>query len=167
MMCGDAPKFHDKISCLVKKLADSGLSGQYLDIIGGILFEPCYNSSHGHPRGGGRHCVEGYRKMLRRLKNENPDFPFTTEYANEYYMDLFDGAIICNSTSCEHFGKTVEPIPHFSAVYHGRFALFGNNAHPDGIPPWDPLWPDDDRWKTEKKWHELYPEQFFVEMAAL
>lgn len=166
MMCGEAPKFHDRISRLVKKLADCGLSGQYLDIIGGIPYEPCYNPAHDHGMGGGNHCVEGYRKMLRRLKNENPDFPLTTEYANEVYMDLLDGAIICGSTSQEHFyNPAKECIPLFSAVYHGHFALFGNYAHPDGIPPWDPLWPPEERWKNEKKWQELYPEQFFVEMA--
>ncbi len=164
-MCGEAPKFHDKISALVKKLADSGLSGQYLDMIGGASNGLCYNPAHRHGMGGGNFCVEGYRELLRRLKDENPDFPLTTEYANEVYMDLFDGAIICGSTSTEHFGGLSEFIPLFTAVYHGRFALFGNYAGPDGITPWDPLWPPEDRWQNEKKWHELYPEQFFVEMA--
>ena len=56
-------------------------------------------------------------------------------------------------------------VPLFSAVYHGSFALFGNYAHPDGVPPWDPKWPSEDKWPEEKDWNSLYPDQFFVEMA--
>lgn len=166
-MCGEAPKFQDKISALVKRLADSGLSGLYLDMIGGASTSMCYHPSHQHGRGGGNYCVKGYREMLQRLKEENPGFPLSTEYANEAFMDLFDGAIVCNSVSNEHLNHNAEAevIPLFTAVYHGRFALFGNYACPDGITPWDPLWPSEDRWKNEKKWHELYRDQFFVEMA--
>ena len=36
---------------------------------------------------------------------------------------------------------------------------------PTASPPWDPLWPEEDRWPEEKPWHLLFPEQFYVEMA--
>ncbi|MBS1370336.1 MAG: hypothetical protein HPZ91_10315 [Lentisphaeria bacterium] len=164
-MCGEAPAFHDRLSALLKKLRESGLSGQYLDMIGNATYNCCYNPAHKHGRGGGGASGKGYRTLLRRLKRENPDYPLTVECAHEAYMDLADGAIVCNSVSAEHLGTgDREPIPLFTAVYHGAFALFGNYATPDGTTPWDPLWPPEDRWKNEKPWHRLYPDQFFVEM---
>ncbi|MDD4873034.1 MAG: DUF6259 domain-containing protein, partial [Kiritimatiellae bacterium] len=164
-MCGEAPKFQNKISTLVGNLRESGLDGQYLDMIGCATYDRCYNQAHRHLKGGGAAGPLGYRSMLERLKKENPNYPLTTETCNEAYMDILDGAIVCNSTSTEHLGGAADPIPLFQSVYHGDFAFFGNYAHPDGITPWDPLWPPEDRWKTEKPWHKLYPDQFFLELG--
>lgn len=164
-MCGEAPLFQDRLSSLLKNLHGSGLDGQYLDMIGCSTYTTCYNPEHKHAPGGGCFSVKGYRNMLARMKRENPDYPITIECANEAYMDLTDGAIVCNSISAEHFGVEKEFVPLFCAVYHGRYALFGNYALPDGITPWDPLWPAADKWKNEKAWHRIYPDQFFFEMA--
>ena len=166
-MCGEAPKFQDKISALVGKLRRSGLSGQYLDMIGCATFQPCYHPEHKHPKGGGNVIYQGFRKLIKRLKQENPNFPLTTETSSEGYMDLIEGFIICGSTSGEHMGhlEGFEYLPMFSSVYHGKIALFGNYAHPDGITPWDPLWPPEDRWQEEKPWHKLFPDQFFFELS--
>ncbi len=165
-MCGEAPKFHDKLSFVVGKLINSGLSGQYLDMIGGASQSLCYNPKHHHALGGGHYCVDGFRKLLSRLRKENPNAALTTEFANEAYMGYIDGAIICNEGAVERFGGAhYTPVPAFNAIYHGKFVTFGNYALPDGIPPWDPLWPDADRWQNEKPWHKLYPEQFFIEMS--
>ena len=164
-MCGEATKFQDKISTLVRNLRESGLDGQYLDMIGCGTYDRCYNPAHQHPYGGGAAGPLGFRAMLERLKRENPNYPLTTECCNEAYMDVLDGAIVCNSTSLEHLNLGGDPIPLFQSVYHGKFAFFGNYAHPDGTTPWDPLWPPEDRWKTEKEWHKLYPDQFFLELG--
>ena len=165
-MCGEAPKFQDRISALLGNLRGSGLNGQYLDMIGCASCKRCYNPAHRHLKGGGASGPSGFRTMLERLKKENPDYPLTTEACNEPYMDLLDGVIICNSSSTEHLGNNVgEKIPLFQSVYHGDFAFFGNYAHPDGITPWDPLWPPEHRWKTEKAWHKLYPYQFYLELG--
>ncbi len=115
--------------------------------------------------GGGTHKVEGYRKLLARVTSENPGHPISIEYPCEPYMDLASGCIICEETSSERLGVEVERVPLFSSAYHGRYALFGSYALPDGIPPWDPLWPDKDKWPREESWHTLYPDEFFVEMA--
>ncbi|MBP7638290.1 MAG: hypothetical protein KBA18_10475 [Kiritimatiellae bacterium] len=161
-MCGEAPKFQDRIAAVVRHLRESGLNGQYLDMIGNsTMAGRCYNPRHVHPKGGGSFGPDGYRAMLQRLKRENPVFPLTTEGANEAYMDLMDGSICCNSTSLER----LDAIPMFQSVYHGSYAFFGNYAYPDGTRPWDPLWPPEDRWKEEKPWHTLYPDQFFLELG--
>jgi N-acetylmuramic acid 6-phosphate etherase len=164
-MCGEAPAFHDRISALLGELQASGLHGQYLDMIGCASYGVCYNSSHSHDKGGGNYSVQGYRRLLQRLRQEYPDFPLTTETSHEAYMDLFDGSIICNSVSSEHLGIVNDTLPLFTAVYHGKYAFFGSYAHPDGIPPWDPKWPDADRWQYEQPWHRLYPDQFYIELA--
>lgn len=56
-------------------------------------------------------------------------------------------------------------MPVFPAVYHGAIAMYGGYATLDGIPPWDPLWPDAERWTEEKPWEALFPDQFPVEVA--
>ncbi len=167
-MCGEAPAHHDAMSDLVGKLRRAGLSGQYLDMIGNASFDVCWNPAHRHVRNGGHPVTDGYRDMLAHLRRENPDFPLSTEGSTELYMDRCDGSIICNAVSSERMGSaTREFVPLFTAVYHGRYALFGSYALPDSITPWDPKWPDADRWPAseEKPWHELYPDQFFLEMA--
>ncbi len=166
-MCGEAAKFQDKIATLTGKLRRSGLTGLYLDMIGCATFQPCYHPEHKHPKGGGNVIHQGFRKLLQRLIQENPGFPLSSETSSEAYLDLLAGCIICGSTSGEHMGhlKGWEFLPLFSSVYHGKIALFGNYAHPDGVTPWDPLWPAEDRWQEEKPWHKLFPEQFFFEMS--
>ena len=166
-MCGSNRKFRTRLTEQIRHLKEAGLSGQYLDVIGCIDGCLCYQPDHHHSIGGGTYAADGYRSMLADLKKEFPDYPLTTEYCNESFMDLIDGAIVCGATSSEHFGNAEEePLPIFPAVYHGKnaMALFGNYAHPDGIMPFDPLWPPQDRWKEEKAWHELYPDQFFIEV---
>ncbi len=164
-MCGEAPVFHDRLSSLVGRLRACGLDGQYLDMIGGCAWSLCRNPDHKHRRNDPYSGVDGYRKLLTRLRAENPDFPLSTEYANEAFMDLISGAIICGAMSPEHMGMALDTLPLFQAVHHGKMVLFGNYAFPDGIPPWDPLWPSEDRWKTEQNWNALYPDQFFIETA--
>ncbi len=169
-MCGQAPQFQERISQQVRKLRESGLSGQYLDMIATASNHPCYNPKHNHRRGGGPFVVDGYRKMLQRLREENPDFPITSEGGNESYMDLLDGVITCTAISIERVMGNVSKqlVPVFPAVYHGpnAMALFGSYALPDGITSWDELWPDEDRWPQdqEQEWEAVCPEQFFVEM---
>ena len=58
-----------------------------------------------------------------------------------------------------------ETVPAFQAVYHGAITLYGSYAIIDGIPPWDPKWPSECRWKKEKAWEKLYPDQFALEFA--
>ena len=166
-MCGEAPKFHDRISAQAKLLHDCGLSGQYLDQVAVAAYRQCYNPHHSHGAGASAENVEGYRKLLSRLIEENPGWPLTSEGCNEAFMDLLEGGIACAALSGERMGLTAEReyVPFFQAVYHDNFAIFGNYAMPDGIPPWDSSWPDGDRWKNEEPWHRLFPDQFFLEMA--
>lgn len=164
-MCGEAPKFQDRLSRLVRTLHDSGLDGQYLDMISNMGVYHCYNPLHRHHRGDAQTMVYGYRALLKRLHEENLGYPLLSEGCGENYLDVLDGITVCNTISGEHQGKAwMIPVPFFPAVYHGECALFGGYASPTGIPPWDVMWPAADRWQEEQPWHRLYPEQFYIEL---
>ena len=166
-MCGEAPIFQRKMADLVKTLCDAGLPGVYLDMIGCTTGSNCYNPKHKHASGGGDYNITGFRKMMELIKKENPGKLFSTEDCAENWLDLFDSMIVLFSTSSERMGDDTEFVPAFSAIYHGTNALFGSYALPDAIPPWDELWPAEDRFPAdaEEDWNALYPCQFFLELA--
>ncbi len=165
-MCGEGEAFQSRIRDLVAKLAASGLPGVYLDMIGCAAIHPCYNPQHRHAPGGGSYHARGYRKLIGDLRREHPQLQLSTECCNETFLDCFDSVIVL-APSMERCGTEdwIDCVPVFSAVYHGATALFGNYALPDGIPPWDPLWPPRERWQHEQKWDEVYPDQFYLELA--
>ena len=164
-VCGEAEIFHDRMSELVRHIRESGLGSVYLDVLGDGTEGPCYNPLHRHDWGGGSYQVAGYRRLLARLRAENPGFPITTESCTEPYMDLVEGGIVCNASN-ERMGLPNKyTVPLFPAVYHGLVALYGNYSMPDGIPSWDEFWPQYPKWKKEEKWHRLYPDQAYIEMA--
>ena len=166
-MCGEAPVFRRKMADLVKTLCDAGLPGVYMDMIGCTTGTNCYNPKHKHARGGGDYNINGYRDMIKMIREENPGKLLSTEDCAENWLDLFDSMIVLFSTSSERMGDPTEFVPAFSAIYHGTNALFGSYALPDAIPPWDELWPAEDRFpaEDEQDWNALYPCQFFLELA--
>ena len=165
-MCGnDSQPFQKKMRDTVIKLRKAGLPGAYLDMIGCASHGCCYNPAHRHAPGGGNYQARGYRRMLKNIRRDNPGLLLSTEEPNEAYMDLFESSISLSGGAERLWGDDVEPVPAFSAIYHGLNALFGNYALPDAIPPFDPKWPPGAAWKKEKAWHRLFPDQFFLEFA--
>ena len=164
-MCGEAPKFHDRLSEVVGKLHETGLRGTISRHGRRVSLPPVAIRRTIMLAGGGNHIPAGYRRLLERLRTENPGIVLTTECANEVHMDRLDGAIVCTSICPERLEFDGDFVPLFPSIYHGKMALFGSYAFPDGIPPWDPLWPKADRWQNEKEWYRLYPDQFYIEFA--
>ncbi|MBQ7179135.1 MAG: hypothetical protein IJS08_17095 [Victivallales bacterium] len=164
--CGEAEVFQEKIRDIVKKLTACGLPGVYLDMIGMSLQHPCYNKAHKHSPGGGNYNYKGYRKYVKKIREENPGIVLSTESLNENFLDLFESFIVL-STSMERCGAQdwIDAVPMFSAIYHGACAMFGSFALPDGIPCWDPLWPPKEKWKNEQDWNQVFPDQFYAEVA--
>ena len=165
-MCGEGEAFQRRLLELIGHLADAGLPGVYLDMIGCTALLPCYNPKHHHAPGGGNYQARGYRKLVREIRKRHPDLQLSTEGCNETFLDCFESGIIL-APSMERYGcsENEDCVPAFSAVYHGANTLFGNYALLDGIPPWDPLWPPRDRWKHEEDWHAVCPDQFALELA--
>ena len=168
-LCGESPRFQTRMEENVRKLAESGLDGIYLDMISCASQEAvCFNPRHSHRPGDGAAQANGWRDFLKKLKAAHPGLALSSEDAGESYLDLFD-SLICCFPSYERIGfgtgPAVECVPVFNAVYHGLVATFGSYAMIDGIPPWDPRWPDERRWKKEREWERLFPDQFAVELA--
>ena len=168
-LCGESPRFQKRMAANVRELADSGLDGVYLDMISCASQEaPCFNPRHSHKPGDGAAQACGWRSFLNGLKTAHPRLNLSSEDAGEAYLDLFD-SLICCFPSYERIGfgtgPAVECVPVFNAIYHGLVVTFGSYAMIDGIPPWDPKWPDERRWKKEREWERLFPDQFAVELA--
>jgi hypothetical protein len=86
---------------------------------------PCFDPSHGHPLGGGRHWVDGYRVMLDRIKAEATAnrVALTTENTGEPYMDNIDGYLVWNP-------RYDTDVPLLPAVYSGYTLYFSSPQEP-------------------------------------
>jgi len=165
--CGASEIWTRKVREFVRQAHALGLDGLYIDMISNIIgADPCFNPAHDHAPGGGNYQVEGFRALWRKLRQEHPDFVFSTEAPSECLMDLVDAFITIN-TSNERLGSIHDPIQLWNAVYHGRAVCFGNYALLDGIPPFDELWPQEYRRTPdqERYWQALCPDQFAIELA--
>ncbi len=166
IMCGEAEEYHQKMIALSGKIASCGLPGLYLDMIGSYALAPCCNALHKHVKGGGSYQKDGYYRYVTAIRKNHPDLLLSTEYASEM-MDLFESVIMLDSSIERCYGSAeMEAVPAYMAVYHGDgVTVFGSYAIPDGIPAWDPEWPDKDRWQVEEDWHRQFEHQFFIELA--
>ncbi|HET6455646.1 MAG TPA: DUF6259 domain-containing protein [Armatimonadota bacterium] len=120
-MCPYTDQWQDKIAGLVDRLMNEvGVHGVYIDQIGAAYPVECFDPHHGHPIGGGHFWVDGYRKLLEKVRARLPkDRMITTEEDAECWIDQFDALLLVNTPS------TSTPIPLFPAVYSGRTITFG------------------------------------------
>jgi len=135
-MCPYAKERQDIVVEWCKKIVgEFGADGVYLDQIGGLAPVLCFDPTHGHPLGGGKYFVQGYRRMAKRCRDAiravNPEAILTTEAAAEPYGPLFDAYLRCNETH-----PWVAPI--WPAVYGGFYISLGTylNSAEDlgGVP---------------------------------
>lgn len=168
-MCSEAPIFQNLILKEINKLALMGLDAVYMDMISCSSNGSCWNPQHRHAPGGGDYLVKGYQDFVARVRRENPNLALSSEECSEDFLGFFDSFISLFGPSGERCGVGVLPeyemVPVWNALYHGLTAVFGTYSLLDGIPPWDPKWPAERRWKTEKDWMSLFPDQFAVEFA--
>ena len=122
VMCPYTDQWQDKIAGLVERLMkECGVHGVYIDQICAAHAVRCFNPDHGHPIGGGHFWVDGYRKLLEKVREKLPkDRMITTEENAECWIDQFDALLLVNTPT----GKA-KPIPLFPAVYSGRVINFG------------------------------------------
>lgn len=103
-----------------------GVDAVYLDQIGAVQAQLCYDGTHGHPRGGGDYYVAGYVKLLEAVRANarriNPAAALTTEDTAEPFLRYLDGTLMCNRA-------WPDSVPFFPAVYHAHIAQFGLYIH--------------------------------------
>lgn len=167
-MCGEAPAYQTHMRGVIRTLAGCGFNGVYMDMINNAGYGPCWNASHRHPRGGGTHMAEGFRRYVEAVRTENPGLHLSSEDGCEAYLELFDSVISLYANGERLTGFNLprnEFVPGFNAIFHECVTSFGSFAMIDGIPAWDETWPAEERWTEERPWEKLFPDQFAVEVA--
>lgn len=167
-VCGEAPKFQTYMLDLSRKLTGAGLRMYYMDQVSAAAHGVCSNPAHSHAPGGGPQVADGFRSMVAKIRAENPGVMLMSEEFSEAYMDAFDMLETC-FTCYERCGwgarPRVEVVPVVQALYHPYLRAMGSYSIMDGIPPWDPKWPDGDRWQKERDWKRELPDQFAYEFC--
>ncbi|HBG26884.1 MAG: hypothetical protein A2Y10_11310 [Planctomycetes bacterium GWF2_41_51] len=135
VVCPYTEKWQNYIYDLTRRIVDElGVNAIYLDQVAGAPIKLCYDKNHGHPIGGGSWWVEGYRKMLaklRTIKDKNGNqIVVTTEFAAEPYMDMADSFLIWML-------REPNDLPMLPMVYSGYTLYFGSNCY----------FPEDKAWK--------------------
>ncbi len=134
-LCPYAPERHDVVVAWSQRIVgDFGFDGVYLDQVGCINATLCFDPAHGHPLGGGRHWVDGYRRLLARVQTAiralNPEAILTTESAAEPF-GYFDAYLRCNEPQ-----GWMSPL--WPAVYGGLLTSYGSYLNPEdtlgGVP---------------------------------
>ena len=125
-MCPYTELWQDKVNEIIHGLIhDCGVNAVYLDQIGAARPRRCFDPSHGHPLGGGRHWVDGYRVMLDRVKAQGVanNCAFTTENTAEPYLDNIEGFLAWSP-------RYDWDLPVLPAVYSGYTIYFTSPQDP-------------------------------------
>ena len=119
-MCPSYEKWHDIIYDVVCEMETTlDINGIYFDEIAAHPPKECYNKEHSHKAGGGSYWVEGYNKMMTKIKKDRPAESFYfTESNGEAYMKNFDGFL---TWMWVQNGE----VPAFPAVYSGYVQMVG------------------------------------------
>lgn len=125
VMCPYTEFWRRKVAQIVSILVERyKVDGVYLDQVASMSPVLCFDTSHGHPAGGGSHWVDGYRRLVEEVKERarriNPQAILTTEDHAEPFLDIFDGFLTCNSVFI-----APDLIPMFHLVYSGYMITFG------------------------------------------
>ncbi len=121
---------------------DYDVDGIYMDQACSSL--PCYDSSHGHPLGGGTWWMEGFQRLesdIRARCASAKTVALSGEGCGEAWLPHLD-AMLSLQVSLERYAAPGqwEPIPFFHAVYHDVATFYGNYSSLTR-PPYDDLWP--------------------------
>ena len=120
IMCPATQLWRSTVKNIVLKLMDEyGVNGVYLDQVASATPRLCFDSSHGHPLGGGHWWAQGYWQMLDSIRANMPaNCILTAEDNAETYVKWLDGYLTW------HWQRQ-GMVPAFSAVYGGAVQLFG------------------------------------------
>ncbi|MBQ3289709.1 MAG: hypothetical protein IJH50_09900 [Kiritimatiellae bacterium] len=121
-MCPTVKPWQLTVDALCDRLEDEiGVNAIYLDQISASTPAPCHDRAHGHPLGGGSHWQDGYRELMKPIREKAPRrrVALTSENAAETYMDSFDAHLTW-------FGHAFDDVPVLPAVYSGYAVYFSS-----------------------------------------
>jgi hypothetical protein len=153
-MCMGTAFWRHKYAGLAERaVVDLGVDGIYMDQACTSL--ACYDSAHGHPRGGGTYWMHGFRRMQEDIRGRceragaGPERPvggrhpvaLAGEGCGEPWLPYLD-LMLSLQVSKERYAALDgwETIPFFHAVYHPYSVTYGNYSSLT-MPPYDDLWP--------------------------
>ena len=138
------PPWRAKYAGIADTVLDSyGVDGIYMDQAVQSLV--CWDSTHGHPVGGGNYWMGGFRALAAQIRAAAaPGRPvlLAGEGAGEPWLPELD-LMLTLQVSQERYtdpGSGWEPIPFFQAVYHAYGVTYGSYSSLV-MPPYDELWP--------------------------
>jgi len=124
-MCPYSPQWQGVVSNLSHRiLTELKAPAIFIDEVGNEPCKPCFDSTHGHPVGGGRWWADGCRATLAPVQREYREAGafVTTEGSTEALMDVVDGFLIVSS-------RKADEIPWYQAVYSGYATYFCSPSH--------------------------------------
>lgn len=152
-MCPATRLWQEKVQEICSRLlTDCGVNAIYLDQIGAAAPAACYDASHGHPLGGGRHWTDGYRALLRPIKAQAAaaGAALTTENTAEPYMDTIDGYLAWSP-------RNQEDVPLLPAVYSGYTVYFTSPQSPkDSLDAFCAAQGRDFLWGCQLGWNDAW-----------
>jgi hypothetical protein len=168
-MCMGTPFWRNKYAGLAEEaFLKLGVDGIYMDQACSSL--ACYDPTHGHPLGGGRYWVDGFRLLATDIRSRctgKRQIALAGEGCGEGWLPYLD-LMLSLQVSKERYSNPEDgwqPIPFFQAVYHPYCILYGNYSSLT-MPPYDDLWPAEFAPSEPLKLLDRkYSQQFYLEQA--
>ena len=121
-MCPYTQFWQDKINEICLRMRDEvGFNAIYLDQIASAAPQLCFDPLHGHPLGGGSHWVDGYRKMMSRVRKMAAEkgLFLSSENTAEPFMDNIHAFLTWTQNNDTD-------VPLLPAVYSGYTTYFSS-----------------------------------------
>jgi hypothetical protein len=133
-LCAATPLARELLTDTSARCQRLGIDCVQIDQIVGGGMKACFHPNHAHPPGGGAWCSEAlygiFEEIRKRGKARDPDFAFSIEEPNEYYLPLLDTyhARDLHQGRWPRSGAGVLGVPLFTHVYHDYLAGYGSEG---------------------------------------
>ena len=152
-MCPMMKPWQQTLDALCDRLENEiGVNAIYLDQISASTPAPCHDRTHGHPLGGGSHWMDGYRELMKPIREKAVmrGVALTSENAAEPYMDSFDAHLTW-------FGHAFDDVPVLPAVYSGYTVYFSSNeSEKDSLDSYCVQQGQDFLWGCQLGWNDTW-----------
>ena len=154
-MCPTTPLWRTRVDSICTELMERiGVNAIYLDQVAAARPAPCYDTSHGHPLGGGRYWTDAYRELMAPIRARaarDGNVILTTECDAEPYIDSFDAFLAW-------FVRTPYDVPMLPAVYSGYTVYFSSPQDPkDTLDAYCAMQGRDFLWGCQLGWNSNWP----------